>query len=101
MSARDAAKAAEREFGNVVYLQEQARDARGQRWIDALKGDLRFAFRHFRRTPLTTVAMIVVLSFGMGVNTALFTAFHSMWSLPGPGIPRDAALARIRGVEVA
>ena len=100
MSARDAAKAAEREFGNVAYLQEQARDARGQRWIDALTGDVRFALRHFRRTPLTTVTMIVVLSFGIGVNTALFTAFHSMWSLPGPGIPHDDALARIRGVDV-
>ncbi|HUF51391.1 MAG TPA: ABC transporter permease, partial [Longimicrobiales bacterium] len=96
-----AAKAAQREFGNIDYLQEQARDARGARWIDALRGDVRFAFRHFARTPLATFTMIVVLAGGIGANTVLFTVFHSILTLPGPGIPRDESIVRVRGTEVS
>src|SRR5688500_13666506 len=54
LSAEDAARAARREFGNVAYLQEQARDARGAGWTDALAADARFALRHFARKPGTT-----------------------------------------------
>ena len=33
LSAEEARRAATREFGNVTYLQEEARDARGGRWL--------------------------------------------------------------------
>ena len=101
MSPADAARAAQREFGNIDYLQEQARDARGARWVDAVRGDARFALRHFARTPLTTITMIIVLAGGIGVNTALFTVFHSILTSPGPGIPRDESIVRVRGTELS
>ena len=101
MSPVDAAKAARREFGNFDYIEEAARDARGKRWVDAVRGDLRFAVRHFRRTPLATVTMVLVLALGIGVNVALFTVFNSLWTIPGPGIPRNESLVRIRGIDVS
>jgi putative ABC transport system permease protein len=70
---------------------------RGWRWLDALRGDARFALRHFRRTPLSTVTMIVVLALGIGVNVVLYGVFRALTTVPGPGIERDAALVRIRG----
>src|SRR5687768_4567360 len=76
MTADDARRAALREFGNVGYLQEQSRDARGARWIESISADLRFGMRHFARTPLATVAMIVLLAIGIGIDTALFTFLH-------------------------
>lgn len=46
--SRDGARtAARREFGNMTVVQEEARDARGTAWMDALRGDLRpSAARH-------------------------------------------------------
>ena len=101
MSRADAVIAARREFGNFDYIEEAARDARGMRWIDALRSDVRFALRHFRRTPFTTATMIVVLALGIGVNVGLFGVIHSVTTLPGPAIPRDAALVRIRGLALS
>jgi hypothetical protein len=43
LSAEDARRAALREFGNVHYLQEEARDARDGRWLEALTPDARRA----------------------------------------------------------
>src|SRR5688572_28048844 len=57
-----ARQAARREFGNVDSLLEQARDARGMRWLESVLADFRFGLRHFVRTPLTTLTMIVLLA---------------------------------------
>ena len=100
MSERDARHAARREFGNVDSLQEQARDARGLRWIESTIGDLRFGCRHFARTPLSSATMLLLLGLGIGVNAALFTVLHSITTLPPRGIPRDPTLVRIRGLDV-
>src|SRR5690242_13676535 len=53
MSLEAARVEARREFGNLTVIQEQARDARGARWIDALTGDMRFALRYFARHKAT------------------------------------------------
>jgi len=99
MTAESARRAAGREFGNLDVLQEQARDARGGRWIESVVQDLRFGMRHFARTPLSTVTMVVLLALGIGFNTVLFTVIYSFVSMPPPGIARDASLVRIRGLD--
>src|SRR5687767_14720016 len=68
MSEQDARHAARREFGNVGSLQEQARDARGLRWIESMLADLRFGLRHMVRMPFATLTMIVLLALGIGIN---------------------------------
>jgi predicted permease len=98
-AADEAMRAARREFGNVAYLQEQARAARGGRGLESWLADVRFGLRHFARTPLTSATMMVVLALGMGINTALFAVLHSVATLPPRGIARDDALVRIRGLE--
>ena len=45
MSRHEARIAAQREFGPVGLLQENARDARGGQWIDNLRRDVKYAFR--------------------------------------------------------
>lgn len=67
------------------------------RQIERLVADLRYAVRHFRRTPLSTTTMVLALSLGIGTNVLLFTVLNSLATLPPPGIPRDASLVRIRG----
>ncbi|MEP6835003.1 MAG: ADOP family duplicated permease [Gemmatimonas sp.] len=73
MTARDALAAARRDFGNVGYLQEQSRDARGTRFIEETKRDLQYGTRALLRTPGFTLVAILSLAMGIGVNTALFT----------------------------
>ncbi len=92
--ARDAAR---REFGNVALLQEEGRDARGARWIESLAADIRFAMRHCARTPLTAITLVLVLSLGIGVNSALFSILQAVTMRPAPAVPADDALVRIRG----
>ena len=97
MTEAEATLAAKREFGNVGVLQEDARDIRGHRWIEQTVGDVRFAVRHFSRTPLTTITLILVLALGIGGNGAIFSLLQSIITRPAPGVPDDDALVRIRG----
>lgn len=97
LSAEEARYAALREFGNVARLQEDARDARGARWLDALAGDLRFACRHFARTPGTALVMVIVLIGGLTISTLLFTFVHAYANNPPPGVELADDLVRIRG----
>jgi predicted permease len=92
-----ARRQAEREFGNVVSLREQGREARGTAWLDALLADVRFALRHFARSPWTTLTMLVVLAIGMSVSTLLFSFVYGYAVQPPPGIELEADLVRIRG----
>ena len=101
LSPEEARREALREFGNVTYHQEQARDARGAIWLDALAADVRFALRHFARTPGTTVTMFVVLAVGMSISTLLFSYVHSYAVQPPPGIALEDDLVRIRGSRSA
>jgi predicted permease len=64
-----------------------------------LAQDLRFALRHFRRTPITTVTMVLVLAIGIGVNAALFMTLASITSRAPAGISRDTRLVRIRTLQ--
>src|SRR5687767_6048283 len=57
----EARYAARREFGNVPYIQEAGRDARGARWVESIAADLRFGLRHFARTPFSTLTVVALL----------------------------------------
>jgi predicted permease len=99
MTEAEARRAARREFGNLDSIQEAARDARGARWVETTLADFGFGLRHFRRTPLTTLTMIVLLALGIGFSSGLFTLVYSLFYMPPPGIVRDDSLVRIRGGE--
>jgi predicted permease len=99
LTSETARAAARREFGNVPFLQEQARDARGGRWLESLVADVRFAARHFGRTPVSTLTIIVLLALGIGFNSALFTVVYSLVNMPSPGITPEESLVRIRGLD--
>lgn len=99
LSAAEARREAALEFGNVAYLQEEARDARGGRWVDALIADSRFALRQFGRKPGMTITILAVLALGMSIDTALFSFLQSFSVQPPPGIPRAEGLVRIRGSQ--
>ena len=83
--------------GGLAQAAESVREQRGLPWVEGLVADVRYAVRHFRRTPLSTVTMVLVLSLGIGTNVVLFTVLNSIATLPAPGIERAESLVRIRG----
>jgi predicted permease len=101
MSRADARFAAQREFGNVAVLQEEARDARGARWVETLAGDVRFAVRYFARHKATTGIIVAVLALGTGANTLIFSLFQAQFVRPAPAVPQNDAHVRIWAQERA
>ncbi len=65
--------AAKREFGGMDQTRERYRDGRGFPFLDSLTQDLRYAIRALGRFPGFTAVVVLTLSLGIGVSTAIFT----------------------------
>lgn len=106
MSESEARRAAQKEFGNLGRIQEEARDARRVRWLEDLGRDVGFTCRQLRRQPGFTIAAVLTLALGIGFVTTLFTIVNGIAfrGLPFPdanrivsiGVPSDefAEIAR-------
>src|ERR1039458_3561251 len=71
-------------FGNILRLREDARQAWGWMWIDCLAQDLRYAARLLRKSPVFTLAAVLVLATGIGMNVTAFGLFDMMVLKPLP-----------------
>lgn len=94
LAADDARYAAQRKFGNLGSLQEQAREARGWGWLERLGNDLRLAAHQLVRSPGFSLTAIITLALGIGANTAMFSAFNGVLLRPLP-YPRVEDVFRI------
>src|SRR5687767_10200807 len=56
--------------------------------------DIRFAVRQLWKAPGFTIAAVLVLTLGIGANTAVFSLVHTMLFAP-PGYPRPDELVQI------
>ncbi len=79
-----AAAEAERSFGSLLRLREDARDAWGWRRLDELGQDLRSGLRALRRSPAFGGAAILALGVGIGACTAVFGVLWTVLIRPLP-----------------
>jgi predicted permease len=70
--------AVRREFGNVGLVKEITREVWGWQSVERLVQDLRYGARSLRRSPAFTVTAILTMTIGIGLSTAMFTAFNAV-----------------------
>ena len=84
MSPENAEYAARRQFGGIVQLREDHRDARGIPLIENLLRDFGFSLRLIRKRPGFSLIVIAVLALGLGANTAIFSLVNGILLRPLP-----------------
>lgn len=91
-----AALAGRNNFGNMLRMREQAREAWGWTWLDRLGQDLSYGVRILARAPGFTLLAVLVLAIGIGVNVSAFSLFNlvALKSLPAPEPDRLVRLER-------
>jgi predicted permease len=94
LPASEARRRALVSFGGVARYREEHRDARGIRWLEQARRDLRHAGRGLWRSPSFTLSAVAVLSIGIGASTAVYSAVNAVLRNPNHD---DLAVIFFRG----
>ncbi|HKW01685.1 MAG TPA: ABC transporter permease, partial [Vicinamibacterales bacterium] len=78
LSRHDAWLAARRRFGNVTYLNEEARRMSAIEWLDTIERDVRLTARSMRRTPGFTLIIVLTLALGLGANASIYSLIDAV-----------------------
>jgi predicted permease len=95
MSARDAARAARRQFGNVTALKERQRTQRGILSPGEWWRDVQFGLRMLAKRPVSNAAVVVALALGIGMNTAVFTFVNGILLRPPQGVSQTRTMIEL------
>ncbi len=83
-TAKEAERAARREFGNVELMKEITRDTWGWRRLRDLADDARFGSRMLRKNSGFAIVAILSLALGIGATTAVFSVVYGVLVNPYP-----------------
>src|SRR5882757_264052 len=84
MTRGEAAQNARREFGNVTLITERSREAWQWPALESIWADVKFALRQLRNSPGFTLSATLILTLGIGINTAVFSIVHHILLEPLP-----------------
>ena len=74
----DALRAARAEVGSPAAIHDYVHDVGWENRIVSLRDDVRYAARGLRASPAFTLAVVVTLGLGIGVNTAMFSMLDAV-----------------------
>jgi predicted permease len=92
--------AARKDFGNVALTTEASRRVWTPWWLDALHdqvSDVRYAIRALVKHPAFSLAVVGVLTLGIGLNAVVFTMLKGLALSPLSGVAGVARLGVIFG----
>src|SRR5688572_15006597 len=75
---------ARRRVGNLLQTREAIRRVWIAQWWDALRQDVHFTWRSWRRQPGFALGAVLVLALGLGASTAMFSALDRILFRPLP-----------------
>ena len=84
LSEDQARRQVRQEFGGLEQVKEECRDARGTRWLEEWRQDIRISIRGLRKTPAWTAVVGLTLACGIGLSTAVFSVVYSVLLQPLP-----------------
>ncbi len=74
----EAVRQARATFGSVDAVREDCQHARGLRFFDWLRQDVRYALRLMARAPAFTAVLVLSLGLGIGATTAIFSLIDAV-----------------------
>ena len=80
----EALRRARASFGAVEGFKDDARQARGIDWSDAIGREIRHTFRALRRSPGYSLVALLTLALGIGGTTAIFSLLDGLLFKPLP-----------------
>jgi predicted permease len=84
MSPEEARRQAVLKFGAVEAVREEYHAEQGLPLLENLTRDIRYAFRLLARSPGFTIAAVLTLGLGVGVNASLFSLIYALGIRPLP-----------------
>src|SRR6202041_415099 len=76
LTPEEARLAAKREYGGGEQAKELHREARSFAWIEQFFKDLRYGWSNLRHNPGFTLAAVIALALGIGVNATIFGIYN-------------------------
>jgi predicted permease len=84
MTQDQAVATARREFGDVTRIEERSREVWQWPKLESVWADLIYALRRLRKSPGFTITAILMLAFGLGATTAVFSIMDGVLLQPLP-----------------
>jgi macrolide transport system ATP-binding/permease protein len=78
MSPEEARYASLRKFGNVARVQEQTHEVWGLVWLEQFLQDVRYGARTLGRNPGLTIAAVLAIALGVGMNVGIFSVLNGV-----------------------